>query len=68
MPPGHDGISDDAGLPFAWAAKLDICWLKCCSPHSGQLTLPRSSERRTSFSNFVPQESHLYSNMGIGFP
>lgn len=68
MPDGQDGISagsDEA--PFARAAKVEYCWLKCCCPQSGHFSPLKSSERRSSFSNFVPQESHLYSKMGISY-
>jgi hypothetical protein len=52
MPEGQEGISDAAEEgPLACAANVEYCWLRCCSPQSGQLNALTSSERRSSFSN-----------------
>jgi len=63
MPDGHEGIS--AALfdaPFECAAKVEYCSAKWSVPHFGQVTaVATPPEFRTSFSNFVPQSSHLYS-------
>jgi len=66
MPPGHEGKSADAdGEPLARAEKVENSCFNEVALHAGQASESRSSERRSNFSNFVPQDSHLYSKMGI---
>jgi hypothetical protein len=52
---------DDA----ARAENVEYSVVRCCSPHDGQAIASASTERRTSFSNLVPQSSHEYSKIGI---
>jgi hypothetical protein len=63
MPDGHDGIAESFDALFALAANVEYCVVTCVSPQDGQSV--ESSDRRTSFSNFVPHPSHRYSNIGI---
>lgn len=51
------------GEVLAWAEKVDNCWVRCWPAHFGHST--SSVPRRTSFSNFVPQESQAYSKIGM---
>src|SRR5207245_2161754 len=39
--------------------------VRCFWPQDGQSSSLASAERRSSFSNLVPQSSHLYSKIGI---
>jgi hypothetical protein len=56
MPLGQTGASlDRAAGPLACAEKVENSWVRCFSPHEGQFTSAVSEERRSSFSNFVPQ-------------
>ena len=63
MPDGQEGIEASLVVPLARAAKVEYCVVTWLSPHEGH-RVP-SSDRRTSFSNFVPQPSHRYSKMGM---
>ena len=62
MPPGHIGAGPaSAGEPLACAANVENSWVRCAFPQEGQFSSAASLERRSSFSNLVPQSSHLYS-------
>jgi hypothetical protein len=63
MPEGQEGNSAEVfDAPFEWAAKVEYCSAKRSVPHLGQVTaVATPPEFRTSFSNLVPQSSHLYS-------
>ena len=61
IPPGHIGASAAFGAPFACAANVENSCFRWFFPHDGHSSSATSVLRRTSFSNFVPQSSHLYS-------
>jgi hypothetical protein len=60
LPLGQAGTSADFE-PAAWAANVECSCRKCFCPHEGHSIAGTSDVRRTSFSNFVPQSSQLYS-------
>src|SRR5690242_8883634 len=67
MPEGHEGMAFwECDAPLACAAKVENCCLRCSWPQEGQRT-PSDADRRTSFSNLLPQSSHRYSKIGIGY-
>jgi hypothetical protein len=49
----------------ARAEKVEYSVVRWCWPQAGQATVSASTERRTSFSNFVPQSSQEYSKIGM---
>ena len=51
-------------LPLARAAKVEYSWCRWSCPQDGHSS-PLAAPFRTSFSNLVPQSSHLYSKIGI---
>ena len=75
MPPPHGPVSHmpfphpAAGADFAplsaRAANVEYSFVTLACPQEGQSTAPFSVLRRTSFSNFVPQSSQVYSKIGI---
>ncbi len=65
MPPGHTGASERALDWFECAAKVESCCVKWSFPQDGQASSEPSAERRTSFSNVVPQSLQRYSKIGI---
>ena len=60
MPEGHEPTDDSFVVE---AANVEYCVVTWLSPHDGHSV--ESSERRTSFSNFVPHPSHRYSKIGM---
>ena len=56
-------MAGSLAAPFARAAKVEYWVVTWVSPHDGHSVA--SSDRLTSFSNFVPQPSHRYSKMGM---
>jgi hypothetical protein len=60
-PPGQLGASADFGDPLACAAKVENSCCKCFCPQDGHCVAGASADRRTSFSNFVPQSWQRYS-------
>src|SRR5262249_2034696 len=54
-PLGHTGPGAPFGEPLAWAANVDSSCSRCCLPQLGHSSPATSVERRTSFSNLVPQ-------------
>ena len=65
MPLGHEGnAASRADDLWARGENVENCWARWFSPHEGQ-TNPLAAPLRTSFSNFAPQSSQRYSNIGI---
>src|SRR5215475_12745041 len=60
-PLGQAGTSALFDPPLTCAAKVESSWVRCFSPHEGHSSASASAERRTSFSNLVPQSSQRYS-------
>jgi hypothetical protein len=53
------------GAPFECAAKVEYWVVRWSVPQDGHWTASASPDLRTSFSKWVPQSSHLYSNIGM---
>jgi len=60
-PEGMQAEDEDEDEAEERAAKVEYSCRRCFSPQSGQPASRTSSARRTSFSNFVSQDSHTYS-------
>jgi hypothetical protein len=67
MPPPQppEGCALLLALLFAWAANVEYSVVRRSVPQEGQWMASASALRRTSFSNLVPQSSHLYSKIGM---
>jgi len=63
IPPGQAGKLELFDFPLEWAAKVESAAARFDCPQPGQAIA--SPLWRTSFSNFVPQSSQTYSNIGI---
>jgi hypothetical protein len=64
-PEGQEGISALFDAPWARAEKVESsCW-RCFWPQDGHTRESASAERRTSFSNLVPQSAQRYSKIGM---